>query len=129
MKTCPWMEVLEGAGHAVVVGVVVHRVPLQQPVLGIGQGGPALRDEVQPPRRWKHQGRHGQGCHDDRDGCREEPAEQVEPVFRQGEGLVPVMASKELEGHQEGGNEEEDINPAGHAPEPDVVGHHHEDSQ
>ena len=71
----------------------------------------------------------GQDAEDDHNDGGQQPLEQVEPVAQQPQRLAAFDLAGEAEGHQECRDQQEDVDAAGDAAEPDVVGDHHEDRE
>ena len=122
-------EVLEGAGLAVVRGVVVGGLGLQEPVLDVEQGGPALGDHFQPAGPGQEENACGEYGYQDGDGGRDEAPEKVQPVFEEGHRPALLVAAHKLQSHEEGRDQQEHVHTAGDPAQPDVVAHDHQHGQ
>ena len=113
-------EVL-GDARGAVVGVVVDRVQRQAPVLDEERRGQQLVQVARPRRGRQQHRRDHRADGQDQPGGGDEPPEQPGPGGGERDPLAPDRAARGHPEDEEAREQEEDVDAAGDAPDPDVV--------
>ena len=112
---------LQGRGAAGIAGVIVDLQEHQQRVLHVRGRGDRFLHHRGPQRGGQERRRPDEGEHDRHGRGRQQAFEGVQPVPGHAEGPAALQAPHEGPREEEGGQEEEDVHPAGDPAEPDVV--------